>query len=674
MGNITNLLGHQFVPPAEKYIKPADLQLRDSMIEHGLTPPLTIHLDGKLRRFSSGTRGEGGHGSKSAWYVAFLSDMPAGKFGDFRTGIEVNFRADIGRGFTQEEDSTHFRRISEAKAIRDEELEKSRALAVNTVSIIWEGAMAANIDHGYLVRKGIYPNGARVTGDGRLIVPLYDLNNQLSSLQYISLDGEKRYHTGGATVKCFHTLGTDEKKQVIYVAEGFATAATIYEQTGQLVFVAYSASNLPNVVEHIRNIFGASQDVCVVADNDESGVGLKYADQASAKHGCRVVMPPDKGDANDYKQAGGDLMALLQPAVDNWLVSADDFSFQPSPISWLIKGWLQEQALIMVHGPSGGGKTFVVLDWCLNIASTNKQWFDNKVKDGSVVYLAGEGHHGLRGRIAAWKQHNQVTKLNMWLSRDGCNLNTPEGYNRVLKSIRDLPAIPKLIVVDTLHRFLLGDENKSQDAKSMLDACSALMSEFNCSVALVHHTGVNEDAQHRARGSSAWRGALDIEISIVPATESKPIEIVQRKSKDAELVATLYCNLQSLAIDGWFDEDSLPVTSAIVTKAEKGEEKNNINRKLEKFISLFCESWTFTDCEVVQKMPYVSRAGMLNFLIEKKEFSERTAKNKLIPGRDGDFIADLINFGKIEICENGWRVIDGVISSPLMLVLKAQNA
>ena len=66
MGNITNLLGHQFVPPAEKYIKPADLQLRDSMIEHGLTPPATIHLDGKLRRFSSGTRGEGGHGSKSA--------------------------------------------------------------------------------------------------------------------------------------------------------------------------------------------------------------------------------------------------------------------------------------------------------------------------------------------------------------------------------------------------------------------------------------------------------------------------------------------------------------------------------------------------------------------------------------------------------------------------------
>ena len=50
----------------------------------------------------------------------------------------------------------------------------------------------------------------------------------------------------------------------------------------------------------------------------------------------------------------------------------------------------------------------------------------------------------------------------------------------------------------------------------MLNACNGLMKEFDCSVLLVHHTGVSEEAQHRARGSSAWRGALDVEISVVP--------------------------------------------------------------------------------------------------------------------------------------------------------------
>jgi phage/plasmid primase-like uncharacterized protein len=37
-----------------------------------------------------------------------------------------------------------------------------------------------------LARKGINPHGARITGDGRLIVPLYDQDGTLSSLQYIA--------------------------------------------------------------------------------------------------------------------------------------------------------------------------------------------------------------------------------------------------------------------------------------------------------------------------------------------------------------------------------------------------------------------------------------------------------------------------------------------------------
>jgi putative DNA primase/helicase len=96
------------------------------------------------------------------------------------------------------------------------------------------------------------------------------------------------------------------------------------------------------------------------------------------------------------------------------------------------------------------------------------------------------------------------------------------------------PNPPEIIVVDTLHRFLDGDENSAADAKSMLDACAALINEFGASVILVHHTGVNAEAQHRARGSSAWRGALDVEISVVPG---ETIEIIQRKSKDAEEAA-----------------------------------------------------------------------------------------------------------------------------------------
>ena len=97
----------------------------------------------------------------------------------------------------------------------------------------------------------------------------------------------------------------------------------------------------------------------------------------------------------------------------------------------------------MVHGPSGGGKTFVVLEWALRMAAGMTDWNGAKVSPGPVVYLAGEGHHGLRGRVAAWKQHYDVDRLEMWLSKAGCNLDTQQGLDQVREAVRALPATPR---------------------------------------------------------------------------------------------------------------------------------------------------------------------------------------------------------------------------------------
>jgi len=459
----------------------------------------------------------------------------------------------------------------------------------------------------------------------------------------------------------------------IYVAEGFATAATIHETTGRPCVVAYSASNLVPVTGILREMYGAAQDIVIVADNDASGVGQRYAEQASAKYGARVVIPPIEGmDANDYARAGYDLASLLLPPADDWLIPADDFSAQPAPISWLVKRWVQDQALIMVHGPSGGGKTFVVLDWCLRMASGMSDWCGHKVRPGNVVYLAGEGHHGLRGRIAAWKHHHQAGHLSMWLSRDGCDLNTPTGYSQVVEHLRGLPVRPSLIVVDTLHRFLAGDENSAQDAKTMLDACNALMSEFQCSVILVHHTGVAEEAQHRARGSSAWRGALDIEISVVPGKDGVPMQIVQRKSKDAELAQPVHVELQQVTIPGWYDEDGQPVTSAVVVQAEAVDTASRKESKIEAHRKAFENAWWASGCEERDGRPYLSRSAMIAYLTEKLGLSEASARQYIKPSMPGKPIADLLMAEIIEPFEHGWIVVNEAHASS-MLMRKAQR-
>jgi phage/plasmid primase-like uncharacterized protein len=671
MADLSKVLGGPWAPPPEKLVAPPEAQLIDAMRAAGLQPPEEILMDGKIHRFKSGTKGAPGHGDKPGWYLVFGDGIPAGRFGCWRAGMEVTWRADVGRKLTQTEEMSHAKRLAEAKALRDAAIERQHQVASETVEKIWTTANPANAEHPYLAKKGIQTHGARITGDGRLVLPLYDEDGTLATLQYIDHEGGKLYHPGGQTGGKFWMVGSLDEPGTLFVAEGFATAATIHETTDRPVVVAYSASNLVPVTGTLREMYGATQDIVIVADHDQSGVGQRYAEQASAKYGARMVMPPILGDANDYAQAGHDLAGLLMPIKDDWLIPADDFCAQPSPISWLVKRWIQSQALVMVHGPSGGGKTFVVLDWCLRMASGTEDWAGHKVRQGNVVYLAGEGHHGLRGRVAAWKHHHKAGKLAMWLSKDGCDLNTPTGYLKVVEQVRMLKDRPSVIVVDTLHRFLAGDENSAQDAKTMLDACNALMQEFNCSVILVHHTGVSDEAQHRARGSSAWRGALDIEISIVPGKNDQPMQIVQRKSKDAELAETIHVELQQVAIPGWRDEDDQQVTSAVIVQAQaptvtKKDSKIDSHRKT------FENAWWSSGAEERNGLPYLSRSAMMEYLVQKMNVTETSAKQYIKPSVPGKPIADMLVAEIIEAFEHGWTVIDETQASA-MLIRKSER-
>lgn len=604
-------------------------QLRVAMSDAGLTPPDEIILDGTLRRFSTNGKPK----DASGWYVAFDDGKgPAGgAFGDWRQGLESTWRADIGRELSHVEQMAHAARMRELKAQREKEIAIIRADASENAATLWEGAPLASDEHPYLQRKGVSNPGMRVAPDGRLIAPMYS-DGAIASLQYIDGDGVKRFLKGGKTGGAWWSIGGALSGKV-YICEGVATAASVFEATGKPVAIAFSASNMTATAQDVRRIAGPLCELVIVADNDESGTGQREAEKAAQEVGARVWMPPVTGDANDYAQAGHDLAGELEPpkaASEGWLIPADDFSAQPAPISWLVKHWIQAQALVMVHGPSGGGKTFAVLDWCLRMAAGVEEWGGNRVKPGNVVYLAGEGHHGLRGRVAAWKHKHGVNKLNMWLSRDGCDLNTAEGYVRVNNAIKAGEISPSVIVVDTLHRFLNGDENSAQDAKTMLDACNKLMQEFGCTVVLVHHTGVSDEAQHRARGSSAWRGALDIEISIVPAKGDQPMQITQRKSKDAEIAQDVFAMLESVEIPGWIDEDGEQVTSAVLSLVENDNFTNLYIQPENKTVAKFRQYFEAAVNQFGRKgpdgRPFISASSWADYAASKPHESDQARR------------------------------------------------
>ncbi len=631
-----------------------ETQIQESMRAAGIAPPPVINIDGLLHRFDNGKRG------KTGWYVIFPDGIPAGRFGCWRDGIDTTWRAYVDRPLSMMEQMLHARRMSESKALRDEARALAQSVAAESAHEIWESCQNA-LEHPYLLRKNVPALGAKINHDGRLVVPVFGADVEIQSLQFISDTGEKRFLKSGK-MHCGHYVIGDISAGPVYIAEGFATAATIHVATGAATVVAFSAGNIGAVAGLFKNKIGSTRDIVIVADNDENGVGQSAAIAAGEDAGCRVIIPPAIGDVNDYRAAGGDVLALLTTEKKSgWLIPVSEFCAQPAPIKWFVRGWLQQNALIMIHGPSGGGKTFVVLDWVLRVSAGVSEWAGAKVSTGPVVYLAGEGHHGLRGRISAWKEKNGVMPQNMWLSSDGCNLNTPEGYIAVVDSVKSLPVAPKIIIVDTLHRFLHGDENSAQDAKTMIDACGGLMREFGCSVVLVHHTGAG--GTDRARGSTAWRGALDIEIGITPGEKGGPIKISQHKSKDSEASKDVYVTLESVVIPGWFDEDGGPVSSAAIVPAEAPQTKKTDTAQ---HMKTFSNAWFASGAETRDNRPYVSKSALKNKLSEDGR-SERTIKNDLNPSYNDKLIGFLIVNNYIRAYEHGWVVINETQSSAMMI-------
>ena len=87
----------------------------------------------------------------------------------------------------------------------------------------------------------------------------------LCTLEFIDGNGDKRFLPGGSKVGCYYPIG--RPAGVLCVAEGFATAASIYAATGYATAVAFDAGNLRHVAVALRHKFPNAR-LILCADND----------------------------------------------------------------------------------------------------------------------------------------------------------------------------------------------------------------------------------------------------------------------------------------------------------------------------------------------------------------------------------------------------------------------
>jgi len=183
-------------------------------------------------------------------------------------------------------------------------------------------AAVSRTDNAYLLSKGLHSTegltlatGLRCGGisfaAGDLLVPLTNETGNVVNIQLISAAGDKRTLPDGQVKGAYHLAGEPDSK-TLWLTEGYATGLTVQRLTGQPVYVALSANNLPALAAQLRKT-NPDALMLIAADRDDNGTGQLKAEEAAKACNGKAALPPETGDWNDVWQTKGDIatQALL---------------------------------------------------------------------------------------------------------------------------------------------------------------------------------------------------------------------------------------------------------------------------------------------------------------------------------------------------------------------------
>jgi hypothetical protein len=287
-------------------------------------------------------------------------------------------------------------------------------------------------------------------------------------------------------------------------------------------------------------------------------------------------MTDKRPDANDLLRTEGNdgVRRAFDDAVSNKsnggaadlhfkLKRFDEISASTS-LNYLIKGLLPSEGLIVIWGPPKCGKSFITFDMAMHIALGWK-YRGRKVRQGVIAYLALEGGQGFRNRIDAWRQrhlagHHGAVPFYLLDKLVDLIADHSKLIEDIAVQLGDQRSAA--IVIDTLNRALIGDENNPKDMAQFIRAADLIRAAFGCAVIVIHHCGI---AGSRPRGHTSLTAACDAQIA-VERDDSGVITVKVEHMKDADASAPMASRLEHVELGN--DDDGDPLTSCVVVPAD----------------------------------------------------------------------------------------------------------
>ena len=222
-------------------------------------------------------------------------------------------------------------------------------------------------------------------GKKGLYVPYYRIQDKkFLGYQIISLKN-KIFNKGGGGSEPFCWPGNIKDSKHIFVCEGFSTALSVLQITGEGVAVAFGKNRLESCAEALNDKY-MNKKIIVCLDNDGPGKILKTS-------WPNTVIPPKKGDFNDLQDDRQTQNILLQ-ACGKLKIDLSPLFSKPSkknikPIEYLdsLKNILKGEVLVL-SGEKGSMKTTGVLTYLLKQNIKIGYFSDHENSESTISKIA----------------------------------------------------------------------------------------------------------------------------------------------------------------------------------------------------------------------------------------------------------------------------------------------
>jgi len=560
---------------------PPDLAFLETLQGAGMEVSAVIP-DGKIHRCHlNGDK----RGSVNGWYIFYSDNVPAGVYGTWKEGWQETWCARDIHTMAPIERQVYDQQMAKARKLREAERNAVNEEVAESAEADIARAHPATSNHPYLQTKHVRPHGIYQSGD-YLLIPIRDINGQIQSIQRIGTAGDKLYAKGGKTKGGMHLIGTI--RDLVYLAEGYSTGATVYEATGTATVIAFDCGNLMAVAKAIR-VKHPGTKIVVCADNDQFTVnnpGLTKGKEVAEAVGGTMVFPVFQTleggptDFNDLACREG-MAAVIEQVTGSsgelqgmQFLSLAEIRAGLRGAQYLIKPFFEREATTVLFGESGTYKSFICIDIGLSVAY-GIPYHGKRAHKGPVFYVCGEGSGGISRRIEAWMLRHPglpatapfyVSKVPGQLIEEGNAAGIAEAIRQQEPDIS-----PALIIVDTLSTNIgNGDESSNTDiARLMNNVNIHLRDAFGSCVLIVHHVGHGD--KDRERGAYALRGNADCRILVKPAGERR-CSMHSLKVKDAPEFDPVMFSANIVTIPGIFDSEGETVTSIVLQQEEYMEQ------------------------------------------------------------------------------------------------------